>query len=344
MNIKVEKIVKETDESVSIHFKNPGLFQKLKYKPGQFLTISVPVNGKHERRAYSFSSSPFTDKLHAITVKKVKNGLVSNYINNTLKEGDTLEVEKPTGGFFVEPDKSKKRAFVMFSGGSGITPMFSITKSLLEKEPQTTILLIYANRDIKGIIFHDDLKELQEKYPDRFHVEHVVEYCKDCKNNYHTGLLTKGLTEVIMLKHEYLFSECEFLLCGPGGYMEMVKKILAEHKVYPNKIKMEAFTIPTVKINFDKLVSNVTIKQKGSTNTITIPADKSILQGALAQNVLIPYSCRSGMCSTCKARCVTGEIEMLNGHLLPEKDVKEGFILTCVSYPKSKNVEIEILA
>lgn len=107
---------------------------------------------------------------------------------------------------------------------------------------------------------------------------------------------------------------------------------------------MEAFTIPTIKMNFDKLISSVTIKQKGNTNTITIPADKSILQGALAQNVLIPYSCRSGMCSTCKAMCVTGEIEMLNGHLLPEKDVNEGYILTCVSYPKSKNVEIEILA
>src|SRR5690606_18238880 len=205
MNIKVEKIVKETDESVSVHFKNPGLFQKLKYKPGQFLTISVPVNGKHERRAYSFSSSPFTDKLHAITVKKVKNGLVSNYINNTLKEGDTLEVEKPTGGFFVEPDKSRKRAFVMFSGGSGITPMFSITKSLLEKEPQTTILLIYANRDIKGIIFHDELKELQEKYPDRFHVEHVVEYCKDLKTIIIAVYLLKDLRKLSCLNTNIYF-------------------------------------------------------------------------------------------------------------------------------------------
>lgn len=343
MNIKVEKIVKETDEAVSVYFKNPGIFQKLKYKPGQFLTLSIPIDGITEKRAYSFSSSPYTNKLHSITVKKVKNGVVSNYINNELQVGDQIAVEKPTGGFFVEPHKSQKRKFVMFSGGSGITPMYSISKSLLENEPETSILLIYANRDKKSIIFHDELNVLQEKYPNRFQIEHIIEHCQDCKNNYHTGLLTSGLVEVIMLKHEFIFTECNYLLCGPNGYMEVAKKILYDHKVKANKIKMEAFTMPVVKINFDKLISNVAIKQNGNTNTITIPADKSILQGSLAQNVLIPYSCRSGMCSSCKAKCTSGDIEMLDGHLLPKDEIENGYILTCISYPKSENVEIEIL-
>ena len=344
MNIKIEKIVKETDEAVSVYFNNPGFFQKLKYKPGQFLTISIPINGITEKRAYSFSSSPNADKMHSITVKKVKNGLVSNYINNELKEGDSIQVEKPTGGFFVEPNKSQKRKFVMFSGGSGITPMYSIIKSLLNNEQETSILLIYANRDKKSIIFHEELNSLQEKYPNRFQVEHIIEHCQDCKNNYHTGLLTNGLVEVIMLKHEFMFSECDFLLCGPGGYMEVAKKILTGHQVHSNKIKMEAFTMPVIKMNFNKLISNVTIKQNGTTNTLQIPADKSILQASLSQNILIPYSCRSGMCSTCKAKCLTGEIEMLEGHLLPQEEVNNGYVLTCISYPKSENVEIEILA
>jgi len=126
MILTVEKIIQETEDAVSVVFKKPGLFKKVKYKPGQFLTLKIPINNKIENRSYSLSSSPWLHKSLRITVKKVKGGLISNYICNELKEGQKIEVDKPIGNFFIEPNKKESKKYVMFAGGSGITPVYSI--------------------------------------------------------------------------------------------------------------------------------------------------------------------------------------------------------------------------
>lgn len=341
MRLQVKNIIKETDDALSLSFKNGNFFNKLSYKPGQFLTIHVPVNDVVHKRAYSFSSNPFTDKDLKITIKRVDKGVVSNYIHDCIKVGDALEVDKPAGSFYVEPDKSNQKQYVLFAGGSGITPIYSIIESVLVKEPNSKILLVYANQSLSSIIFHEEIKSLEKKFPNNFSVEHIVSSIKEEESNYHAGLATKDLINKIFLKHSISFEDHIYMICGPFGYMEKIKEILKANGISREKIKIEVFKSPEVKTSGKDLISDVTIKLEGKTHQIKVRGDKSILQQAMSDNIVLPYSCRSGMCSTCKATCVSGEVTMIDGHFLGEEEVKKRQVLTCISYPASEAVVIE---
>ncbi|GAA4884720.1 ferredoxin--NADP reductase [Flaviramulus aquimarinus] len=342
MKLLVKNIVKETNDAVSICFKNGNLFKKLKYKPGQFLTVHVPIDKMVQKRAYSFSSNPYTDKDLKITVKRVEKGLVSNYVHDHLKIGDKLEVSDPAGSFFVEPTNKSKKQYVLFAGGSGVTPIFSIIKSVLTEEKDSKVLLIYANQNMDSIIFHDEIKALEKSYSEKFSVEHIVSSNKIDNNNYHSGLATKALIDNILLKHNLTYADHVYMICGPFGYMEKIKDVLKENGITRDKIKLEVFKSPDVKSTGKNLISDVTLKFEGKAHGLKVRGDKSILQQAMSENIVIPYSCRSGMCSTCKAKCIEGEVKMIDGHFLPENDVQNGDILTCISYPVTKKVVIEI--
>ncbi|MCK8523362.1 ferredoxin--NADP reductase [Aquimarina sp. D1M17] len=344
MILTVKEIIHETDDAVSVVLKNNSFFNKIKYKAGQFLTVKIPFKNKIEKRAYSFSSSPVTDKFLKITVKKVKEGLVSNYICNSLKAGQKLEIEKPAGSFFIEPDKNAKIKYVLFAAGSGITPIFSIIRTVLEKEPLSSIVLIYANRDERSIIFKKHLEDLSQLYADRFAVEHILEKNQNDASNYHQDLLNEELTTDILTKHDLQYSDGKYMMCGPPGFMEQAKKILANNGIQRNRIKLEAFKADFVTSSDAKdLLSNVTLYFDNKKHTLDVPGDKTILQAALSNNILLPYSCRSGMCSSCKAKCVTGEVKMIDGHFLSDDEVAEGSILTCVSFPKSSTIGISFM-
>ncbi|WP_299551279.1 ferredoxin--NADP reductase [Seonamhaeicola sp.] len=342
MKLLVKDIIKETDDAVSVCFKNGNFFKKLKYKPGQFLTIHVPVENKVHKRAYSFSSNPYTDKDLKITIKRVEKGLVSNYVHDHLNIGDTLKVDAPAGTFCINPDGKSKNQYVLFAGGSGITPMFSIVKSVLTEEKDSKVLLIYANQNTESIIFHDEIKALEEKYPENFSVEHIISVCNGCHNNYHVGLATHELIDKIFLKHDLTYDDHVYMICGPFGYMEKIKEVLKDNGITRNKIKLEVFKAPEVKVTGKDLLSDVTLKFEGEAHALKVRGDRSILQQAMSDNIVIPYSCRAGMCATCKATCVEGEVKMTDGHLLPDSDVENGTILTCITYPVSEKVVIEI--
>ena len=341
MKLQIKNIIKETDDALSLCFKNGNFFRKLSYKPGQFLTIHVPVDNIVHKRAYSFSSNPFTDKDLKITIKRVDKGLVSNYIHDFIKVGDALEVDKPAGSFFVEPDKNAGRQYVLFAGGSGITPIYSIAESVLVKEPGSKVLLVYANQSLDSIIFHQEIKVLCEMYPKNFSVEHIVASLKKEEGNYHAGLATKELIDGIFAKHQLSYGDHIYMICGPFGYMEKIKEILKEGGVPREKIKIEVFKSPAIKMSGKNLLSDVIIKVNGKQHQIKVRGDKSILQQAMSDNISLPYSCRSGMCSTCKATCVSGEVKMIDGHFLSDDEVAKGHILTCISYPESESVVVE---
>lgn len=342
MKLLIKDIIKETDDAVSLCFKNGNLFKKLKYKPGQFLTVHVPIKGIVQKRAYSFSSNPFTDKDLKITIKRVQKGLVSNFLHDNIKSGDKLEVDDPAGSFFIEPTKSASKQYVLFAGGSGITPMFSIIKSVLTEEPDSRILLIYANQNMDSIIFHKEIQQLENTYTDSFSVEHIVSSNKLSNFNYHAGLASKDLIDQIFKKNALAYTDHEYMICGPFGYMEKIKEILGENGITREKIKIEVFKSPVVKITGKNLLSDVTIKHNKKEHKLKVRGDKSILQQAMADNIVIPYSCRSGMCASCKGKCVEGEVKMLEGHFLSPSEVESGAILTCISYPLSEKVVIEI--
>ena len=345
MKLLVKDIIKETDEAVSISFKNGNFFKKLKYKPGQFLTIHVPIKDKVHKRAYSFSSNPYTDKDLKITIKRVEEGLVSNYVHDNLKVGDKLKVDDPAGSFFVQPEKTVKKQYVLFAGGSGVTPIFSILKSVLSKEKDSKVLLVYANRTVDSIIFHNEILALEQEYPNNLEVEHIISSEEDSSKineKFHTGFLTKELLDNIFERRNLKYEDHTYMICGPFGYMEKVKEILRDNGITRDKIKLEVFKLPEIKLSGKDLTSEVTIKHQGQEHQLSVRGDKTILQQAMFNNIVIPYSCRSGMCSSCKAKCTEGEVKMIEGHILPENEVNSGTILTCVSYPLSEKVTIEI--
>lgn len=341
MKLNVTNIIQETDQAVTVCFKNNRFFNKVKYKPGQFLTLKIPINGRVEKRAYSFSSSPYTDKELCITVKKVEKGLVSNFINDKLKTGEKIAIEKPMGSFYIEPNKNSKRHYALFAAGSGITPVYSILKSILDQEPDSKVLMVYANLDYENIIFLNELNALEKKYPDRFNIEHILSINND--PSFFTGFITKEIVDKIFNKYKINYdAKHKYMICGPAGYMKNTKEILKSNGIAPNNIFIEAFKPPKLKLDRNNLISNVEIIYKGKTHKLSVPGNKTILQQAMSDNIVLPYSCRSGMCSSCKANCSSGKITLLKGHLLPENEVAEGKILTCVAYPESEEVTIEI--
>ncbi len=342
MKLVIKDIIRETADTVSVCFKNGRLFKKLSYKPGQFMTFDFNIAGQVHKRAYSFSSNPFTDKDLKITVKRVEKGLVSNYIHDELKIGDSLLVARPNGSFFIEPAKKQQREYKFFAGGSGITPIFSIINSILTREPKSKITLIYANHNLEAIIFRKELQALEAKYKGSLRVAHLLSHSTMSGTNYFKGFITDALVEELFTEYGLTFDDGLYMICGPFGFMEAVKSILHVNGVSPNKIKVELFKRPTLVKSGKKPLSQVEIRLKGNNHQLQIAGNKSILQAAMAKNVALPYSCRSGMCAACKATCLSGEITMTEGHLLSEEEVDAGKILTCVSYPASEHIVIAV--
>ena len=284
MKLLVKEIIKETKDAVTIGFKNGNLFKRLKYKPGQFLTIHVPIDGVVHKRAYSFSSNPYTDEYLKITIKRVEKGLVSNYLHDNLKVGDKLEVDNPAGSFFVKPNIKVMRQYVLFAGGSGVTPMLSIAKSVLTQEPDSKVLLIYANQNRESIIFHEELKTLQNSYKANLAVEHIISTNTEEENNYHTGLATKGLVGKLLFKHDLVYGDHVYMICGPFGYMEKIKEILNDNGVSRDKIKIEVFKSPEVKTSGKDLLSDVTLNFEGKSHALKVRGDTSILKPSADSN------------------------------------------------------------
>lgn len=342
MKLTVSAVKKETKDAVSISFKNRRFFQKVRYKAGQFLVINVSIDGKTYKRAYSFSSSPATDEDLMITVKRVQFGKVSNYLFDSIKIGDQIEVEPPVGSFYVEPNKNNNKQYVLFAGGSGITPMMSIIKTVLAKEPNSKILLVYANQDVSAIIFHDQLKEIQKINTQKLSLAHILVENDIKEQNYYTGLASPAVLDKIFGANELEYGDHEYMICGPFGYMDKIKEILFERGIQRSQIKVEVFSSPKVQIDNKDLTSQVRIIAKGNIHDIEIKGNQTILQGAMKNSISMPYSCRSGMCSTCKATCVEGEVKMTEGHFLTQTEVGQGKILTCISFPISENVIIQV--
>jgi len=341
MLLKVTNIIQETPDAVTVCFKNGNLFRKINYLPGQFIMLDFKIDKQTVKRAYSFSSSPDIEKDLRITVKKVKGGLVSNYINNKLRVGDKVKLDAAMGSFFIKPNIENKKTYVLFGAGSGITPVYSIAKSVLLKEPKSKVYLIYANQNKENIIFHEEIMNLKAQYNKSFVIEHVLSETDN--PHYHKGFLTSDILETIFKKNNLEFSsDHKYMMCGPSGFMDNSVKILKEKGIKRNNIKLEAFKAPTVKVNRKNIVSKVTLKTKKETFELEVPGDKTILQTAMNKNIKLPYSCRSGMCNTCLGTCTDGETTMSKGHFLTPEQVENGQVLTCITYPNSEELTIEI--
>ena len=345
-DLEVKDIVQETKDTVSIVFAQPAT--PVQYKSGQFLTLIVPVEGKETRRAYSLCSSPFTDQDLAVTVKRVEDGLMSNWLPDNLKVGDTVKVMEPMGVFTTEYDPSNKRHIIMFAGGSGITPMMSIIKSTLTQEPESIISLIYANRNEESIIFKDALDHLATQYEGRLHLIHILD---DAPMNWqgHSGLLNHDML-VKIFERIPSWENTTYLMCGPEGMMKNVENLLEEHNISKDLIFKESFVAGTIDKELDKkgaggneiVTREVTVIYDGDEHKFTVEPSRTILETALDLGIDLPYSCQSGLCTACRGKCVSGKVKLDEEEGLSEAEMSEGYVLTCVGHPLSDDVVIEI--
>lgn len=346
--LTVEKIIRETPDAISVYFKQPAS-QKINYKSGQFLTLLVPVNGATERRSYSMCSSPVTDENLVVTVKRVPGGKVSNYLNDNLKPGAIMEVMEPMGTFFLEPKSNARRHIVLLGAGSGITPLLSIAKAVLQAETNSHVSLVYGNRNEQSIIFKEDLEQLRQKFAGRLEVVHVLSQPSAMWHG-HSGRLNQSLVLKIMEKLPQL-TDAEYFICGPDGMMQEMKHALQILQIPSERVHYESFVSASDEKIHGEVIENpsvsvqdhvVTILYEGAEYKVKVPAKKTILEAALDNNIDLPYSCQSGMCTACMGKCTSGKVKLDEEDGLSEAEVRQGYVLTCVGHPLTADVVIEI--
>ena len=349
-DLKVKEIIEETKDSITVVFEQPASDPVI-YKSGQFLTLITNIGGKDIRRAYSLCSSPYVDTDLAVTVKRVDEGMMSNWLPDNVKVGQTVKVMEPMGQFTTEFDQSNKRHLIMFAGGSGITPMLSIIKSTLTQEPDSIVSLIYCNRDIDSVIFKEELARWEAKYEGRLHVIHILDNAPMNWQGY-SGLLNPEMLQKLFERiPDWGIDKTTHLMCGPEGMMNNVETLLAERNIAKDSIFKESFVQGT--INKEKqaeapaaegelIEREVTIRYDGEEYKVTVPPDKGILESALDMGIDLPYSCQSGLCTACRGKALSGKVKLDEEEGLSQSERDEGYVLTCVGHPLTDDVVIEI--
>jgi ring-1,2-phenylacetyl-CoA epoxidase subunit PaaE len=344
-SLQVVDVVRETADAVSVAFKVPEPLQKeYTFKQGQYLTLKFKINGEELRRSYSICSSYYENELR-VAIKKVKDGRVSTHIFNNLKAGDVVEVMTPMGNFFTEMNAANAKTYVLFAGGSGITPMFSILKTVLKDEPQSRIILFYGNNDESSIIFKKQIEEWAVKNSDRLNIVHVLNAAPVNHPELLKGMMTKEKNMQLIKNYVDATVPAEYFICGPGVMMDNVVAALKELKIDESKIHIEYFSSPVsaepVKPSADVAKgATATIIIDGDEHVIELQENEAILEAALRAGLDAPYACQGGSCCTCRALLQEGKVEMAVNYALSASEVKQGFILTCQSRPTTSTVTV----
>lgn len=344
--LKVKDLYKDTEQCSVIEFAIPeDLKGKFKYKAGQYLTLRETVNGEDIRRSYSLCSSPIDDEWK-VAVKQIPDGKFSTYVNQFLKKDDTLQVMKPMGRFGTAISESPKN-YIVFTAGSGITPILSMIKTHLAKEPNSTFKLFYLNRTVKSIIFKEEIEQLRNQYFGRLEVFYFL--TKESRDSeLFNGRFTKEKLTVIFNKLVDVANLDECFLCGPEEMIFLVKDELMEAGMPKEHIHFELF-VTGLSTGVKTEIKDVEIQKKEEVALTIIDGgkefhfgmnsnDDNVLDAALIAGADLPFACKGGVCSTCKCRVIEGSVKMKVNYALDEKEVSEKFVLSCQAVPTSKKV------
>jgi len=353
-DLKVREVVQETADAISIVFEQPE--NRISYKSGQFLTLIDTIDGKEVRRAYSLCSSPVIDKdILAVSVKRVENGLMSNHLNSQVKAGHQMRIMEPLGNFTTGSSASP-RHLVLLGGGSGITPLFSILRTVLYQEPESKVSLVYANRNEESIIFKERIEKLQAQYAERFTVVHCLDN-PPLQWQGPSGLLNPELLGGILDGLPDMGAEnTEYYTCGPEGMMNNVLQTLEQRGVAKERTHKESFVAGTTSpkekapqpgavLDTDDVATEafeVKIILDDEEHVFTVQPEDTILETGLEQDIDMPYSCQSGLCTACRGKCLSGKVKLDENEGLSDEELEEGYVLTCVGHPLTPGVVIEI--
>lgn len=344
--LKVKEVIRETPNAITIVFNKPGT--NVSYKSGQFLTFIIEIGGEKLRRSYSLSSSPYTSEDWAVSVKKVTGGKMSTYLVDNVKAGDIIETMAPAGIFTYEPVSANNNDIVLIGGGSGITPLFSVLSSALEVEKNNRIYLLYANRDEESVILKKGIEQFEKKYPQRFFY-HPLYSQPIGKEHKLTGRLDEYKVRHLLQEFKTInFTTSLFFVCGPQGMMDETFKALDLLKVPHDHVRKESFASSSNSESKQSVVDTsstgvvVGIKYGKHEYKVNVAPGKTILEAALDQDIDLPYSCQSGMCTACMGKCKNGQVKMDDPDGLSENEIKQGYVLTCVGRPLTADVLIEI--
>ncbi len=349
--LNIKDVRKETADAVSITFDIPQDIQEdYAFKPGQYLTLRADLDGEDTRRSYSICSSMDDGEIR-VAVKKVDGGRFSTYANEELKPGMSLQVMAPEGRFVAEPNANACHNLVAFAAGSGITPVLSIIKTTLQREPGSNFTLFYGNRDSACVLFREELEDLKDLFMGRFNLLHVLSREGQDIDLLHGRLDEERITELLKAGLFDIKQTDAFFLCGPGNMIETARDLLAKNGVAEDRIRYELFTpadgsTPKPRSAQAEAVAkagaDVSVILDGSQRSFKMEEqDNSVIDAAHRQGLELPFSCKGGMCCTCRAKVVDGEVEMANNYSLEPWEVEAGFVLTCQSRPLSEKVTLD---
>lgn len=334
LQLKVEAIKWELPDTATFFLKNTS-GKRVSYLAGQFITLVFNHHEEEVRRSYSLSSSP-DEAVLSITVKRIENGEISRFLLTKVKPGDILNTVEPAGRFTITPFETVKDIF-LFAAGSGIVPIYSQLKYILNRPGKSRLILIYSNQHQGAVLFRNELDVLEIKNPERFGVVHLLSSEGNRLNNL--------MVEQLVRQHvKYNLADAEFYTCGPSAYMRMIRLTLIYMGIEPGQVRKENFVLETIPVTASLKTfppKRVRIHFINETYDLLVGENQSILQAALQNNIRLPYSCRVGDCSTCAALCKSGRVEMVKNDVLTDADLAAGWILTCTGHPLTDDTVIE---
>ena len=345
--LRVAEIRPETPDAISLRFDVPAhLRAAYVFVQGQHLTLKASIDGVEVRRSYSICAGPQDDELR-VAIKRVRGGVFSGFAHGGIKVGDDLSVMTPDGHFHVALDPLQARNYVAFVAGSGITPVLSIIRATLRQEPRSRFTLVYGNRQQADMMFHEALEDLKDRYLTRFRLYHLFSREAtdvDLFNGRIDGGRTRALLEALIppdtIDHAFV--------CGPGAMIDEVEAALIDAGVPRDRIHAERFGVAGAQVAApasaqagDAPRATITVVLDGVRRDIDFhDTDRSILDAALRAGLDLPFSCKGGMCCTCRARKLEGEVRMDRNFSLDARDLAAGFVLTCQSHPLTDRVTV----
>ncbi|MDE0234727.1 MAG: ferredoxin--NADP reductase [bacterium] len=335
----------ETKDATSVSFQvPPPLTETFAWRPGQHLTLRFCLEGLETRRPYSISESPVGGGPLRVTVKRISGGLVSNHIHRNVAPGDVIEVMPPFGGFYLDPDARRRRTLYLFGAGSGITPLYSMLRSVLVAEPHSAVNLLYGNRDAASVIFGEGLSRLAENSTGRLTIRHVLSSpsLESSFRPWRRGRINAERVGEFIETHPPYAQDTRYYVCGPGDMNAVVRQALRGMDVPEERIHAENFLpVTPPDDSVPGVAAAMTVRLGGEALSVPAASGQTILEAVRASGGMAPYSCESGVCGACRARLRDGSVHLRARMALNDAEIARGVILTCQALPTTPQVAVD---